>query len=167
MHRRLYQIFLLIIIGVAAFFGYKFYQQYQNKEHADHIRISNILHPRQPKTKTVKKANPGPAYNNNDWLIMGYMAYARHNYVQSRGVKDTAQLVQDIEKDLQSGALKAKKEDQKTYILSNKYGSVNAYVKKGEVKITGDGVTVTSKKALKSTFNKYQEQVREMGQMIK
>lgn len=166
MHRRLYKIFLLIIIGIAAFFGYKFYQQYQNKEHADHAKISNILHPHQTQTKTAKKPASSSAYNNNDWLMMGYMAYARHNYVQSRGVKNTAQLVKDIEKDLQSGALKAKKEDKRTYILSNKYGNVNAYVKKDEVKITGDGVTVNSKQTLKATFGKYQEQVREMGQMI-
>lgn len=166
MHRRLYKIVLLIIIGIAIFLGYRFYQQYQNKEQADHVRISNILHPHHPKIKTAKKAIPKLVFNNNDWLMMGYMAYARHNYEESRRVKNTAELVSDIEKDLQRGALKAKKEDRQTYILSNKYGSVNGYVKKNEVEITGDGVTATSKKALKSTFSSYQEQIREMGQMI-
>lgn len=173
MQRRFYRIFLLIIIAIACFCGYKFYQQYQNKEQADHARINNILHPRPNKkqsTNNEKKIKQMPSkiqFSNNEWLIMGYTAYARHNYEQSRHVHTTAQLVKDIEEDLQSGALKAKREDERTYILSNKYGSVNGYVKNKEVKITGDGVTINSKASLSKIFAHNQEQVREMGQMIK
>ncbi len=160
MKQRLYKTVLLIIVIGACILGYKFYQQYQTKQHVDHLRISRILHP--------QKGNKQKAshFSNNDWLLMGYMAYARHNYEQSRHVKNTAELVNDVKEDLQNGDLSAKKEDDH-YLLSNKFGSVKGYVQDNDVKITGDGITVNSKAKLKQGFTKYDKEIREMSLMIK
>lgn len=169
MQRKLYRIFLIIIIAIAGFIGYKFYQQYQVKNNRDHLRIANILHPHKKKQTTAnnQRNNRTPSYSNNEWLIMGYMAYARHNYEQSRDANTTKKLVKYIKEDLQNGALHAKKEDKTEYILSNKFGSINGYVKENTVQITGDGNHVFNKEDLRNTFGPYEEDVKQMSLMIK
>lgn len=167
MQRKLYRIFLIIIIAIAGFVGYKFYQQYQVKNSRDHLRIANILHPHKKEKTTANKQSHKSSYSNNEWLIMGYMAYARHNYEQSRDANTTKKLVKDIKSDLQSGALTAKKEDKTEFILSNKFGSINGYVKENNVQITGDGNHIFNKDDLRNTFSPYEEDVKQMSLMIK
>lgn len=168
MTRKLYKLLLLLIIVCAGIIGYRFYQQYQNKNMQDNLRIANILHPhKKSKPSQQVKSNKKLVYSNNEWLIMGYMAYARHNYEQSRDVYTTKKLVKDVKEDFQSGALKAKKEDVNEYILSNKFGSVNGYVKEQNVQITGDGNFVTNKEKLIKMFYPFKEEIKQMSLMIK
>lgn len=66
------------------------------------------------KTSNSKKGmrntdNITAEFSNDEWMLMGYMAYAHDNYVQSRHIKNTADLVNDVSEDLTNGDLKATK----------------------------------------------------------
>ena len=67
-------------------------------------------------------------FSNDEWMLMGYMAYAHDNYLQSRHIKKTADFVNDVSEDLTNGDLKATKRGDTNYQLGNKFGSVNVVV---------------------------------------
>ena len=46
-------------------------------------------------------------YTTDQWMLMGYMAYAYDNYVHSRHVSSNAEMVTDVKEDLDTGDLKA------------------------------------------------------------
>ncbi|MGN1272735.1 MAG: hypothetical protein ACI4T3_06365 [Lactobacillus sp.] len=94
------------------------------------------------------------------------MAYAHDNYVQSRHIKNNADLVNDVDEDLSDGALKAENTGDNTYHLTNKFGSVDVTVEDDDVKVTGDGSTYTAKSELKSTFGSYANQIKKMTKTI-
>ena len=97
---------------------------------------------------------------------MGYMAYAHDNYVQSRHIKNTADLVNDVGEDLSDGSLKAENNGNNAYRLTDKFGSVDVTVENDDVKVTGDGSTYASKSELKDTFGSYVGQIKKMTQTI-
>lgn len=168
MSRKFYHFILIIVIVVAAYFGYHFYRQYQTKDAQDHARVANILHAHvHQKTSSRRHKRLPVTFTNKEWLLMGYLAYAKHNYQESQGVKNNQELVKAVKKDLQSGSLKCKEEDAHAYILSNKYGSVNGYIKTNQVKITGDGTTTTNFAALRAAYGRYDNELKEMSLMIR
>lgn len=91
-------------------------------------------------------------YSQDEWMLMGYMAYAHDNYVESRHIKNTSDLVTDVSEDLSDGALKAVNTGSNTYRLTNKFGSVDVTVENSDVKVTGDGSTYIAKSELKDTL---------------
>ena len=105
-------------------------------------------------------------FSNDEWMLMGYMAYAHDNYVQSRHIKNTADLVNDVSEDLTNGDLKATKSDDTNYQLGNKFGSVNVVVEDSDVKVTGDGDFTTAKTELKNKFGTYTSQIQKMTKAI-
>lgn len=124
-----------------------------------------------------KKSNVGPSstnsnndssenYSTDQWMLMGYMAYAHDNYVESRHIQNTKDLVDDVDEDLGDGALKAEKTGNTTYHLTNKFGSVDVEVEDDDVKVTGDGSTYTSKSELTNTFKPYAAQILTMTKKI-
>lgn len=177
MSRRFYHLLLIIIIVIAAYFGYRFYRQYKTKDAQDHARVANILHFHkqqaanhsngETKIDSSRQKRLPVTFTKKEWLLMGYLAYAKGNYERSQGVKNNQQLVKAVKKDLQSSSLKCKEEDAHTYILSNKFGSVNGYVKSNQVKITGDGITITSFATLRRTYGPYDNELKEMSLMIR
>lgn len=105
-------------------------------------------------------------FSNDEWMLMGYMAYAHDNYVQSRHIKNTADLVNDVSEDLTNGDLKATKSGDTNYQLGNKFGSVNVVVEDSDVKVTGDGDFTTAKTELKNKFGTYTSQIQKMTKAI-
>lgn len=105
-------------------------------------------------------------YSSEVWMLMGYMAYAHDNYVESRHIRNNADLVKDVGEDLGDSALKAVKTDKDSYHLTNKFGSVDVTVEDDDVKVTGDGSTFTAKSELKETFSSYFSQIKAMSKKI-
>lgn len=105
-------------------------------------------------------------YSTDEWMLMGYMAYCHDNYVQSRHIKNNAELVDDVSEDLSDGSLKAVKNSSDSYTLTNKFGSVDVDVEKDDVKVTGDGETVNAKSELKNKFNNYVNKIKAMTKNI-
>lgn len=101
-------------------------------------------------------------YSIDEWMLMGYMAYAHDNYVQSRHIKNNAELVDDISEDLNNGDLSAKRNSSNTYTLTNKFGSVDVEVEKDDVKVTNDGETINAKSELKEKFGAYADKIKAM-----
>lgn len=105
-------------------------------------------------------------YSTDQWMLMGYMAYAYNNYVQSRHVSNNSEMVNDIKEDLDNGDLKANRESATSYTLTNKFGSVGVTVENDTVKVTGDGETTTAKSELKNKYGAYADKIKAMTQDI-
>lgn len=105
-------------------------------------------------------------YTTDQWMLMGYMAYAYDNYVHSRHVSSNAEMVTDVKEDLDTGDLKASRESTNSYTLTNKFGSVGVTVQTDTVKVTGDGETITAKSELKNKFGTYADKIKAMTQNI-
>jgi hypothetical protein len=116
--------------------------------------------------KTNKADKTKDQYSTDEWMLMGYMAYAHDNYVESRHIKGTADLVTDVGQDLSTGALKAEKTGTNSYHLTNKFGSVDVDVETADVKVSGDGSTFTAKSELKNAFKPYADQIKKMTKNI-
>lgn len=147
---------ILIAIGGAWFFTQK-----SNNE-------AGVSTPKQ--TKTHKKAAKKPAkkkeYPNNLWMLMGYMNYARKNYEKSKNVHNTGDLVKAVGSDFSDGTLRVQPNSNKSFTVSNDYGSVDVAVNKNNVKVTNDGTTVATKTELKKTFGKYKKQIQQISKSI-
>lgn len=105
-------------------------------------------------------------YTTDQWMLMGYMAYAYDNYVHSRHISNNAEMVTDVKEDLDNGDLKASRESTNSYTLTNKFGSVGVTVQTDTVKVTGDGETITAKSELKNKFGTYADKIKAMTQNI-
>lgn len=106
-------------------------------------------------------------YSTDQWMLMGYMAYAYDNYVQSRHISNNSEMVTDVKEDLDNGDLKANRESANSYTLTNKFGSVGVTVQTDTVKVTGDGETTTAKSELEHKFGAYADKIKSMTQDIK
>ncbi len=112
------------------------------------------------KSKTGNKgANQTTYFSDDEWMLMGYMAYARKNYEESRHVKSTSGLIDAVQQDLDNDNLNCQKSSNNTYSLSNGFGSVNIKVNNDSVKVTGDGTTINNKSELASKFAKFKDQI--------
>lgn len=117
-------------------------------------------------TATVKKSksrnkssNQTSYFSNDEWMLMGYMAYARDNYEKSRHVKSISDLINAVQQDLNDDNLNCQKISDNSYSLSNGFGSVNVKVNSDTVKVTGDGTTINNKSALASKFANFKDQI--------
>lgn len=117
-------------------------------------------------TGKTKMANKGSrktsGFSDDEWMLMGYMAYARKNYEESRHVKSTSGLIDAVQQDLDNDNLNCKKSSNNTYSLSNGFGSVNIKVESDSVKVTGDGTTINNKSELASKFAKFKDQINDL-----
>lgn len=161
-------IIILSIVVVIACFGFVFTKKQKNiaykqtSQDKAGIRISKRNHANSEKNNQ----NENDQYSTNEWMLMGYMAYAHDNYVESDHISNTSELVNAVKDDLDNGDLKAEKISNTSYTLTNKYGSVDIDVEKDDVKITGDGVTVNSKSELEAKFADYSDKIKEMTKDI-
>lgn len=106
-------------------------------------------------------------YSNDEWMLMGYMAYAYDNYVESDNISNNSELVDAVQDDLSNGDLEVKKNSDTTYTLTNKYGSVDATVTSDNVEVSNDGDTTTAKSELEKKFSSYKDQIQKMTSYIK
>lgn len=106
-------------------------------------------------------------YSNDEWMLMGYMAYAYDNYVESDNISNNSELVDAVQDDLSNGDLEVKKNSDTTYTLTNKYGSVDVTVISDNVEVSNDGDTTTAKSELKKKFSSYKDQIQKMTSYIK
>lgn len=117
-------------------------------------------------TGKTKMANKGSrktsGFSDDEWMLMGYMAYARKNYEESRHIKSTSGLIDAVQQDLDNDNLNCKKSSNNTYYLSNGFGSVNIKVESDSVKVTGDGTTINNKSSLASKFAKFKDQINDL-----
>lgn len=150
---------LLVILGCG------FYLFSQKKATNSPVKqASNANFALSKKTNTSSDNNVN--FSNDEWMLMGYMAYARQNYVEKDHIKNTTELVQAISQDLNDGSLKAARTGN-NYHLGNKYGSVALNVTKDQV-IVSEGANYTANKAdLKKTFSSYLSQIKQMTGAIK
>lgn len=86
-------------------------------------------------------------YTNEEWMLMGYLAYKNKNL---GGSVDST--IGSVMKEFSSGDLESVKESNDSYSLSNQYGSVDVKVNANDVVVTNDGVTRTSKEDLERMF---------------
>lgn len=128
-------------------------------------KLSGKLHSTGEHGSMTHKKHHTKEYSNDQWMLMGYMAYARNGYEESRHIKNTQELVDDVAQDLKNGDLTAEQTDKNAYHLTNKYGSVDATVNTDDVKITGDNTTTFSKDELRDKFSSYDE-IGSMTQFI-
>lgn len=117
------------------------------------------------KKKTASKLKSTASYNNDDWLIMGYLEYARRNYQESRHTHNTTELVKAVGTDLDTGALKIAKAGN-SYTLSNKFGSVQGEVSSQAVRILGDNGRSFAKTDLQNTFSNYTQDIHQLARKI-
>lgn len=161
-------IIILSIVVVIACLGFVFTKKQKNiaykqpNQEKAGIRVSKRKHA----TSEKNNQNKNDQYSTNEWMLMGYMAYAHDNYVESDHISNTSELVSAVKDDLDNGDLKAEKTAKTSYTLTNKYGSVDVDVEKDDVKITGDGVTVNSKSELEAKFADYSDEIKEMTKDI-
>lgn len=107
-------------------------------------------------------------YSSAEWMLMGYMAYARDNYKESDNISNTAELVDAVQEDLADGSLIVKNTSKNLYILTNKYGSVDTKVAADQISVNANGTTITNTKSqLKTTFSNYQSQIKKMTSYVK
>ncbi|WP_265489416.1 zinc ribbon domain-containing protein [Lactobacillus sp. PV034] len=136
----------VVIIGGGIFAGH----QYLNNKNAE---VKTV----QSKKPTTKKATPSTKkqtqnthqtsseYSNDEWMMMGYIAYKAKD-------SDSASAIDEVKDYFKDGELTAQKNSSNSYTLSNEYGSVDVDVKKDEVVVSNDGTTTFSKDSLKNTF---------------
>lgn len=103
---------------------------------------------------------------NSEWVLMGYMSYARNNYEQSENVQNTREMVEAVENDVNNNDLVITKSSDNKYVFSNKYGSVNGTVTENNVEITGDGTTDIDKTKLKSQYLNWIDQIQILAKKI-
>lgn len=131
------------------------------------LSIKKTKHNKQSNNSTQNdNQDSDEQYSTDEWMLMGYMAYCHNNYVQSRHIKNNAELVDDVSEDLGDGSLKAVKNSYNSYTLTNKFGSVDVDVEDDDVKVTGDGDTVNAKSELKNKFGAYADKVKAMTKNI-
>lgn len=106
-------------------------------------------------------------YSNDEWMLMGYMAYAYDNYVESDDISNDSELVDAVEDDLSNGDLEVSKNSDTNYTLTNKYGSVDVDVDSDDVEVSNDGDTTTAKSELEKKFSSYKDQLQKMSSYIK
>lgn len=104
--------------------------------------------------------------SNDEWILMGYMAYARKNYEQSENVHSTAEMVNAVENDLDNDDLTCTKDADNKYSFSNKFGSVDGSVSSDNITITGDGTTTVDKSKLKDEYVDHMSQIQAMTKKI-
>lgn len=143
---------------------------YVNQAHKDTAQTSQSnstgLKIQRTKHSNTQSSKSEDNYSNDEWMLMGYMAYAHDNYVQSRHIQNNSDLVTDVGEDLDDGSLKVEKNSANTYTLSNKFGSVDVTVEEDDVKVENDGTTTTSKTELKRTFAQFENKIQSMTKNI-
>lgn len=143
---------------------------YVNQAHKDTAQTSQSnstgLKIQRTKHSNTQSSKSEDNYSNDEWMLMGYMAYAHDNYVQSRHIQNNSDLVTDVSEDLDDGSLKVEKNSANTYTLSNKFGSVDVTVEEDDVKVENDGTTTTSKTELKRTFAQFENKIQSMTKNI-
>ena len=98
-------IIILSIVVVIACFGFVFTKKQKNiaykqtSQDKAGIRISKRNHANSEKNNQ----NENDQYSTNEWMLMGYMAYAHDNYVESDHISNTSELVNAVKDDLDNG----------------------------------------------------------------
>lgn len=126
------------------------------KKHSSKKASSTKHHKNNMDNKAEKHSD---RYSTKDWMLMGYMNYARKNYENSRGVSSTSDLVKAVGSDIKNGDLEVKQNSANDYTFSNKFGDVDVTVNSDGVTVSGDGDSSTPKSELKDDFGDYIDQI--------
>ena len=102
----------------------------------------------------------------DDWLLMGYMSYARKNYEQSENVSSTAEMVEAVASDIENDKLTVTQNGPNSISLENHFGGVDVSENNEEIKVTGDGTSSFSKDQLKDKYAAYMGQIEDMTKHI-
>lgn len=165
----------VIIVAIAGGFGFVIYQKNSQASKATSVLTHKSNKAATKKTNNAAQSDNQSAsqndsnYSIDEWMLMGYMAYAHDNYVESRHISGTSDLVEDVGEDIANSDLKVDKNSDTSYTLTNKFGSVDVDVDSNDVKVkadNGDEVT-TDKDKLEDTFSSYKGQIQKMTSYIK
>ena len=136
----------VVIIGGGIFAGH----QYVNNKNAEVKTTQSSKSTTKKATSATKKDQEAnhrnsSEYSNDEWMMMGYIAYKAKD-------SDTTQAINDVKNYFSDGELTAHKNSSASYTLSNEYGSVEIDVKDDEVVVSNDGTSTFSKDTLKHTY---------------
>ena len=145
----------VVIIGGGIFAGH---QYLTNKNHQTEMAQDNNMKSSKKAAKSSTKENNRTENSEEDqadntdsnisadeWMMMGYIAYKAKD-------SDTTQAIDDVKNYFNDGDLKAYKNSDGSYTLTNEYGSVDVDVKEDEVVVSNDGTSTFSKYTLKDNF---------------
>ncbi|GBG04653.1 zinc-ribbon domain-containing protein [Lactobacillus rodentium] len=136
-----------VIIGGGIFAGH----QYVSNKNAE-VKTTQSSKPTTKKATPATKKNQesnhqnSSEYSNDEWMMMGYIAYKAKD-------SGTTQAIDDVKNYFSDGELTAHKNSSTSYTLSNEYGSVDVDVKDDEVVVSNDGTSTFSKDTLKKSFS--------------
>lgn len=91
---------------------------------------------------------------------MGYLAY------KNKSIGNVDSTINTISDDFSKGNLRARKNSDDSYTLSNQYGSVDVQINEDDVVVTNDGTTRTSKTDLEKMFSGKDNQINSMTKYL-
>ena len=141
-------ILAVVIIGGGIYAGRQYVTSKNNQATTaqnSKLKSSNKVAQSSTKKSTKTSHQEHSEYSNDEWMMMGYIAYKAKD-------SNTSQAIDDVKDYFSDGDLTAHKNSSTSYTLSNEYGSVDIDVKDGEVVVSNDGTSTFSKDTLKSTF---------------
>ena len=142
-------ILAVVIIGGGIFAGHQYVTSKNNQATTaqnSKLKSSNKVAQSSTKKSTKTSHQEHSEYSNDEWMMMGYIAYKAKD-------SNTSQAIDDVKDYFSDGKLTAHKNSSTSYTLSNEYGSVDVDVKDDEVVVSNDGTSTFSKDTLKQSFS--------------
>ena len=141
-------ILAVVIIGGGIYAGRQYVTSKNNQAttaQSSKLKSSNKVAQSSTKKSTETRHQEHSEYSNDEWMMMGYIAYKAKD-------SDTTQAINDVKNYFSDGELTAHKNSSTSYTLSNEYGSVDVDVKDDEVVVSNDGTSTFSKDTLKHIY---------------
>ena len=150
-------ILAIVIIGGGIYAGRQYVTSKNNQATTaqnSKLKSSNKVAQSSTKKSTKTSHQEHSEYSNDEWMMMGYIAYKAKdsddsNEIESGNIRN---VINEVNNYFKSGELTAHKNSASSYTLSNEYGSVNVEVKKEEVVVSNDGTSTFSKASLKEVL---------------
>lgn len=150
-------ILLLLLLGAG---GYYLYTSHNSNAASQILKQKHTKKAHQNK----KAKKPASHYSTKDWMLMGYLNYARKHY--ARHISDTKDLIHSVGSDIKHGDLHITKNESNKYTVSNKNGKVDVTVTKNNVTVKDDKENIMSKSELKDDFGSYLDLINAITKTI-
>lgn len=147
----------LLIVGGGGYWAFNHFYGVNNSSEnmsTSQSQMSNTASSSQ--ASISQENNQSSKYNNEEWMLMGYLAY------KNKSIGNVDSTINTISDDFSKGDLRARKNSDNSYTLSNQYGSVDVQVNEDDVVVTNDGTTRTSKTDLEKMFSGKDNQINSM-----
>lgn len=147
----------LLIVGGGGYWAFNHFYGVNNSNanmSTSQSQMSNTASSSQ--ASISQENNQSSKYNNEEWMLMGYLAY------KNKSIGNVDSTINTISDDFSKGDLRARKNSENSYTLSNQYGSVDVQVNEDDVVVTNDGTTRTSKTDLEKMFSGKDNQINSM-----